>query len=61
MGAAAPNSARAIPALLQYLATVLVQDACDLLSSQDDDVKAAAEANPVHKFLLSKPEFRCTI
>lgn len=51
-------SARATPVVLQYLAVVLVQDACDLLSSEDADIRAAAEANPVHKRLLKEKAFR---
>jgi hypothetical protein len=47
-----------MPALFQYLAVVAVQDACDLLSSEDAEVKAAAYANPVHKYLLTNKTFR---
>ena len=54
-------SARAILAVLQYLAVVLVQDACDLLSSDDADIKAAAEANPLHKLLLKEKAFTCDL
>lgn len=40
------------------LAAVAVQDACDLLSSQDAKLRAAAEANPVHQFLLRNNVFK---
>lgn len=53
-----PESARGLPALFQYLAVVVVQDACDLLSSEDPDIRTAARANPVHKYLLTNQTFR---
>lgn len=58
MNKQAPASARAMVPLLEYLARVLLQDACALLSSNCEAVKKAAEANPVHKELLSWQEFR---
>lgn len=58
MGKHAPASARALVPLLEYLARVLLQDACALLSSGCEAVRKAAEANSVHKELLSWPEFR---
>lgn len=59
MGTAAPRSALAAPEVLDYLADVLVQDACDMLLSTDAKLRAAAESNPVHQFLLTLPDFRC--
>jgi hypothetical protein len=47
-----------MPDVLSYLGEVVVQDACELLSSDDTQVRAAAEANPVHAFLLESPRFR---
>lgn len=47
-----------MPAVFQYLAVTAVQDACALLSSDDADVRAAAEANPVHKYLMKHKVFR---
>jgi hypothetical protein len=53
-----PESAQGMPALFLYLAVVVVQDACDLLSNEDKDIRAAAKANPVHKYLLQHKVFR---
>jgi hypothetical protein len=47
-----------MPDVLAYLGEVVVQDACELLTSDDTQVRAAAEANPVHAFLLGCPRFR---
>jgi hypothetical protein len=58
LGKNAPPSARAMPDVLAYLGEVVVQDACELLTSDDTQVRAAAEANPVHAFLLGCPRFR---
>lgn len=54
-------SAQGLPALLGYLAVVVVQDACSLLSSADPDIKAAAERNQVHRYLLQHSVFRCVV
>jgi hypothetical protein len=51
-------SAAVLPVVLQYLAVVLVQDACELLSSSDPDIKAAAEANRAHQHLRTSQVFR---
>jgi hypothetical protein len=59
MGKDAPKSARATPEVLDYLAAVLVQDACDLLVHADIAVRAAAAANPVIKRLKRLPQFWC--
>jgi hypothetical protein len=48
LGKDATPSARALPEVLAYLAEVVVQDACELLSSDDEAVRRAAEDNPVH-------------
>lgn len=58
MGGKAEQSARAIPEVLSYLGEVVVQDACALLSSSNPEVRAAAEANAVHKYLLANAGFR---
>lgn len=58
MGEKCPHSARGFPALLEYLAVVVVQDACALLSSSDADTQAAARANVVHRHLLKNQAFR---
>ena len=58
MGDQAPLSAQALPQVLSYLAEVVVQDACDLLSSKDANTKDAAEACPVHVFLLQHADFK---
>jgi hypothetical protein len=47
-----------VPKVLAYLAQVVVQDACELLSSEETDVRAAAEGNPIHRFLLEHQGFR---
>jgi hypothetical protein len=59
LGKDAKTSARGMPAVLSYLAEIVVQDACELLSSADPALLAAAKANPVHQFLLTKELFRC--
>lgn len=59
LGASAPASARAEPEVVHYLGEVVVQDACDLLSDPDPRLRAAAEANLVHKYMLANECFRC--
>jgi hypothetical protein len=44
--------------VLAHLAQVVVQDASELLSSVETDGRAAAEANPIHRFLIQCQEFR---
>lgn len=61
LGKDAKTSARGMPAVLSYLAEIVVQDACELLSSADPALLAAAKANPVHQFLLTKELFRDTL
>jgi hypothetical protein len=59
LGEKCPQSARGYPLLLWYLAVVMVQDGCALLSSSDPETLAAANANPVHRLLLKHKVFRC--
>jgi hypothetical protein len=51
MGEAATTSMRSVPQVLQYLAVVLVQDACELASHW--------RAHPVYAYLLQHEAFRC--
>ncbi|KIZ01165.1 hypothetical protein MNEG_6795 [Monoraphidium neglectum] len=57
-GTADPAVSALVPKVLAYLAQVVVQDACELLSSEETDVRAAAEGNPIHRFLLEHQGFR---
>lgn len=51
LGAAATTSMRSLPQVLQYLAVVLVQDACELAR--------AYPAHPVNVHLMRQETFRC--
>ena len=49
MGQDAGNSIKAVPAAMEYLAKVAVQDALELAERSSD--------NPVHALLLEEPAF----
>ena len=49
MGQAAGNSMKSVPAAMEYLAKVVVQDALELAERFPD--------NPVHALLLEEPAF----
>ena len=51
MGKEATNSMRSVPAVLRYLAVVVVQDALE-------DAEELPE-NPVHAYLQEHPLFQC--
>jgi hypothetical protein len=53
LGEEATTSMRSVPQVLQYLAVVLVQDACELASTHS--------THPVYAFLREHEAFKCVI
>lgn len=51
LGPESTTSMRSVPQVLQYLAVVLVQDACELASTNS--------AHPVYAYLMQQEPFRC--
>ena len=59
LGSKAKNSMKSIKEVLQYLAVVLVQDALELTSMEQEGSRFIFNDHPVHKLLMEHQLFRC--